>query len=628
MKLKTVLATWRKKMKKKIKTTFIFLLFFLTIYYLITLLPITPADKEDMNVLLIHNPKITGNQKHILAAYKSVFEEEGIPFKAVAPSFLLSSDPEDLVATYPVIVLPDRIARALPSDMKFWIKEYLEKGGDVALIYDAGSQNLKFQFLNKTIFSDLVGVNYVLYNQLPDSSDAYTTAYLRFKDDQATRFFQVPPGKTNAKHFVSGYSYGQLVFPVARSRTNPQLAKKDIYAYCETERGDTYPAIILKNVFSGRLLYVNLPLGHLKAESDDLLLRAIMRTFLFKVAKIPHLLSTPDGKAGLVINWHIDWNEDRKGLQFMKENGFFTNEIKYSIHNTAGDFTDRPNDGLGFDAAGRGKNILKSVLKYGTLGSHGGWAHNWFYSNILNGNFKEKEIEKYIKLNNKTLEAISGYPVTEYSAPNGVHPQPLATNILERNGVIAYYYTGDSGSAPNRTFFDKKMVSKNVIAFPVLSYRKVASFFEMNRDGISKDEIKDWLHGLLDFLLENRTIRLIYSHSYDVAPYYPNTFKAFLLKVDQACKEGKLNAKPMSYFAKFLQRFLLTKYRFKRKPNRMEVHIKNPEGIWGIAMAIPKDKYEISHIKGVQIETQGDYYYLIFKESINEKTFTVNYRHH
>jgi hypothetical protein len=615
-------------MKKKIKTTFIFLLFIATIYYLITLMPITPADKEDLNILLLHNPRITNAHEHIMAAYRSVFEEEGIPFKAAAPSFILSDYPEHLVKTYPVIILPDQIARALPSDMKFWIKEYLEQGGDVAIIYDAGSQNLKFQYLDDSIFTDLVGVDYVRYNQLPDSNDAYTTAYFRFKDEKSTQLFQVAPGKTNAKHYLNGYSYGQLVFPVARIKSSPSLKKKDVYAYCETERGDVYPAIIMKKVFSGRLLYVNLPLGHLKSESDDLMLRAVMRTFLFNVSKIPHLLNTPDGKAGLVINWHIDWDEDRTGLKYMLENGFFTDQIKYSIHNTAGPFTDRPGDGRGFDAAGKGKNILKSVLKYGTLGSHGGWAHNWFYSNIENGIFKEKEIEKYITLNNKTLENISGYPVTEYSAPNGVHPQPLATDILERNGVIAYYYTGDSGSAPNRTFFNKKMVSNNVIAFPVLSYQKVASFFEMDRDGVSEKEIEKWLFGLLDFLLENRTIRLIYSHSYDVKPYYPDTLKSFLLKVDQASREGKINARPMTYFATFMQRFLLTKYRFLRKPNRMEVRITNPKGLKGIAIAIPNDKYMITTIKGIQIENNDDYYHLVFKENENEKTFTVNYRHH
>ncbi|MCP5050762.1 MAG: hypothetical protein GY940_26600, partial [bacterium] len=194
----------------------------------------------------------------------------------------------------------------------------------------------------------------------------------------------------------------------------------------------------------------------------------------------------------------------------------------------------------------------------------------------------------------------------EYSAPNGVHPQPLATNILERNGVIAYYYTGDSGSAPNRTFYDKKMVSKTVIAFPVLSYRQVASFFEMNRDGVSARQLQDWLEGVLDFVLRHRTVRLIYSHSYDVPPYYPGTIKKFIRLVEQKSKDGKLLARPMSYFAKFTQRFLKTSCRFRKKQGRLEVRLKNPDGLKGIVIAIPVDPFEVTAIKGVDVEKEGD----------------------
>jgi hypothetical protein len=613
-------------MKKKSKLFLAILLFLGCIYYLVSLMPITPSDQHDLRVLLIYNPRITGTQEHILNAYRSVLEEEGIPFKAAAPSFILSEEPVDMVTYFPVILLPDGIARSLPSDLRFWIKEYMERGGDVAIIYDAGSQNLRFQYLNRGLFSDLLGLNYVLYNKMRDSNDAYTNAYIRFKDKRSAELFQLPPGKTDDKFFINGYSYGQLIFPIARVRTERKNRLKDTYAYAVTEAGETYPAIIMKKVFSGNLLYVNLPLGHLKAHSDDLLLRAVLRTFLLDTVKIPHLVNTPGGVGGLVINWHIDWSEDWEGLNFMKRNGYFFDDIRYSIHNTAGNFTDRPGDGLGFDAAGKGKPILESVLKYGTLGSHGGWAHNWFYQNILSGNFGEKEIETYIVKNNKTLEKISGYPVTEYSAPNGVHPQPLVTRILERNGVIAYYYTGDSGSAPNRTFYDKKMVSKHVIAFPVLSYRSVASFFEMNRDGIKEREIQKWLDAVLDFVVRHRTIRLIYSHSYDVPPYFPRTVKTFLRNVDEQCKEGKLIARPMSYFAKHMHHFLKTRCRFRKKPEYLEVRLYNPDGLRGTVVAIPVDFFQAKSMNGVELEKDRDYYYLRLKENVHEKKIYIGYR--
>ncbi len=615
-------------MKKRVKHVFLFLLFVLAIYYLVNLLPIDSTDKGDIKVLLLHNPALSKTFGHILDAYQSVLEEEGVPFKIVAPSFILSEKPAAIVKYFPVIIMPDGISRSLPSDMKFWAKEYLEQGGHLAVIFDSGSQDRKYGFLDRGIFADLVGLNYVIYNNLRDSNLAYTNGYLRFKDADSAAYFQIPPGKTNDKFFITGYSYGQLIFPMARVTTDPCLNEKDIYAYGVTENGRSFPTIILKKVISGNLLYANLPLGHLKANSDDLLIRSLLRTFLFTVAKIPHLMNTPGGKGGLVINWHIDWSEDWEGLEYMKQNGFFPKHIKYSIHNTAGNFTDRPGDRLGFDAYGKGHDILQSVVKYGTLGSHGGWAHNWFYQNILDGNFGKNEIEANIVRNNKCMESISGYPVTEYSAPNGVHPQPLATRILERNGVIAYYYTGDSGSAPNRTFFEKKMVSPNVIAFPVLPYREVASFFEMNRDGVTHKQLMDWFQGLLDFVIKNHTVRLIYSHSYDVRPYYPSTLKQFILEVDKQCQAGKLLAQPMSYFANYLKYFLKAKCRFHKGTTHLELRLNHPTNLNGIVVALPVDQYAPNPIKGVDIKKEKEYYYLWITENTDEKVLFIPYAHH
>ena len=92
-------------------------------------------------------------------------------------------------------------------------------------------------------------------------------------------------------------------------------------------------------------------LGYAKAYSDDMPIRSIMRTFLFKIAHIPHLLNVPKGRGGMVINWHIDSNIDWKYIPFMIQNGYLRKGMEYSLHITAGDFRDEPGDGMGFDAA-------------------------------------------------------------------------------------------------------------------------------------------------------------------------------------------------------------------------------------------------------------------------------------
>lgn len=614
---------------KKFKKVILFLMFALTVYYLVSRIPAEPGDKYDIKVLFLYNKIHSDSHSYVLDAYRSVMQEEGVPVKFSAPAFVLPKEPEEVARIYPVIVMADGIARSMPTDLRFWMKEYMEKGGNLAVIFDAGTKDLRDNYRDDAIFNQLAGVDYLLYNKLPDPNDSNTTAYIRFRDRAAADYLGIPPGKFDEKFFISGYSYGQLIFPIARVKTldGDPPSKEEIYAYAETDAGEVYPLVVLRKVYQGNLLYVNLPLGHLKAYANDLLVRCIMRTFLFKVAKFPHLMNTPYGKGGLVINWHIDWSEDWEGLEFMRANGYFTPHIKYSIHNTAGPFTDKPGDGVGFDACGKGRPFLTPVLKYGTLGSHGGWAHNWFYRNILDGTFGEKEIEQYIVKNNRCLRSISGYPVTEYSAPNGVHPQPLLTDILERNGIIAYYYTGDCGSAPNRTFSNRRMVSPKVIAFPVLSYRQNASFFEMKRDGVPPEAFQQWGLDLVDYLIQNRTVRLIYSHSYDVPPYFPREFKRIIHRVEEAAGQGQLLAQPMSYFARFMRRFLKTTYRFTAIETGMRIRVANPGGLHGIVVAVPVQNYKKPEFKrnDIHVGQDDNYYYLTFKEGANEKTIHIAY---
>ncbi len=613
-------------MKNLYKYIIFLIIIAIGLYYIIINPAKTISNTAGIKVLLVYNPILKDKYQNIINAYKSVLEEEGVPFDFVTPSFLLTKKASEIIKQFPVIIFPDYIAQILPSDIQLWMMDYLQLGGNMLAMFDTGTKNTDSNYLNRTIFSDILGLNYIVYNSLENSGTAYTTGFLKFKDKNAMNFFQIPPGKTNDDHFMVGYSYGKLQYPFARVEIEKPLIKKEIYAYGIDDNDKETPVIILKKFNKGSLLYVNLPLGQLKSIGDDLLLRSILRSFLFKTAKIPHLINTPGGKAGLVINWHIDWFKDWNGISYMMENGFFKKNIEYSIHNTAGDSCDKPGDKKGFDAEGKGREFLDSIKEFGVIGSHGGWAHNWFCTNIERGVFKEEQIRKYVKINNESLQRIAGYPIIEYSAPNGVHPQPLMTEILEDLGIIAYYYTGDSGSAPNRTFFKGKMVSDKLIAFPILSYRSIASMEEMKLTGVTGAEFRTWLFDLYKFLRNNRTIRLIYSHSYDVPAFHPEILKEFIDHLDIESGKELIRVKPMSYFAKFLTRFLKTKYFFVKDGNKLKININNPDGLSDITVAVPREIYKTPQFKTGEISIDKDesYLYITIKEKLNEKTLVLN----
>ena len=579
------------------------------------------SQTEELTVLLVQNPFLTVNSSHVLQAYRSVLDEEGVPYKVVSDNILLNLKFEDAVENIPVIILPDGIAQILPRELTTRITNYLLKGGNVAVIYDAGIKDIKGHFLNEALFSEITGINYITYDRL--RADAYTTGYIRM-EKKNSEFFQIPYGKTDKNYYIlGGYAYGNLKYPISRNELLHNISSYEIYADVITEEGEQFPAVAIRSYGKGTVFFVNLPLGYLKAYSDDFILRTFLRTFLFKVVKIPHLQNTRDGKGGLVINWHIDSSIDWKSIPFMLEKEYLRKGIDYSFHITAGDFRDKPGDSLGFDACGKGRSFTETLLNYGIIGSHGGWAHNWFPGNVQNGNFGKKEIYEYIKKNNECLESITGYKMIEYAAPNGVHPQPVTTEALEELGFLAYYYTGDTGSAPNRTFLDGKMVSEKVFAFPILTFEKFASLLEMKQAGKTEDEVKRWFIETLDYIVKNRTVRLIYSHPYDI-PLYPDAFKSFLDYAEQLRATDNIEIKSMSYFAEFLNRFLKTKFTFKREGRKLIAVLKNPEGLDGITVAIPKKNHKKPTSADISIQEDEDYYYISIKGNLNEKNIYVD----
>jgi hypothetical protein len=273
-----------------------------------------------MEVLLIHHPALTAANPCILEAYRSVLEEEGVSFRIMEAEALTALSPE----TFPdgsAIILPDGISQILPEEFDDWLKRYLEKGGNVLIGHDAGTKDLKGLYRDQSAFADILGLNTILYTQSPEK--AYSTGSLRFTDRTAMETFEIPPGKTNETLDVVGYQYRTLTYPFARSAVTKAVSSRKILASMIDGSGEGSPAIVEVRHGKGSALYVAFPLGYLKCYSDELLLRSSIRYFLFRRVKIPHLLSAPGGRGGVVINWHIDSNAEWVYLPLLKKKGIF-----------------------------------------------------------------------------------------------------------------------------------------------------------------------------------------------------------------------------------------------------------------------------------------------------------------
>jgi hypothetical protein len=276
-------------MRKKF-ILFIALTFMLLFFILRTLLSVYSLEwNEDIEVLVVY-----GKKGYQVDAFKSVLEEEGIAHRLVDVKTLLSVDPKKLAQHKPAVIIPDGTLQYIHPSAVEWFKDYLSYGGSLLISQDAGIKNYAGAYLKSAIFSPLLGINYILYDKL--RADSFSEGYIKVVD----RNLEITPGKIDKKQrLITGYMYGGLTYPYAKTEDNGFDGKTLAFA-ADKKDSNEYKALVWKKYKEGYIFYSSLPLGHLKAHSDDMVLRSVLRYFLFKLVKIPHLMNTPKGKGGLV----------------------------------------------------------------------------------------------------------------------------------------------------------------------------------------------------------------------------------------------------------------------------------------------------------------------------------------
>jgi hypothetical protein len=574
-------------------------------------------------ILIIYNKDYYLKYKYILDAYNIVLKEEGFNFTNIPIDFLLRNFNFLNLENINAIIFPDQINQYLPYDTLTFIKIYLENGGNIFISYNVGIKNIENKYLKDSLFSDILGINYITYNKYKEKS--FLLDYIKILDPN---FINFPISKlSDDKKIISKYKYGKAKYYLLNIeyKDNNIFKNKDykILAISEIYK---VPFIVIKKYKKGNIYYVNTPLGYLKANSDDLMLRSNLITFLKKICNIIHISKLPYNKPVLILNYHIDANVDHKSIDYMLKNNLLDKDIRASFHITAGDFRDKEGDNLGFDALNKGKKYVEILKNYGEIGSHGGWAHNYFSYYILynpNDPNLDKFIKKYIKENNEALEKIVGYKIVEYSAPNGVYPQPMNTKILEELGMICYYYTGDMGSCPNLTFFNNQKVSNKVLAFPVFPYKSIVSLGEMKKNNIPNIEVRNFLKYIIDYIIDSENVILYYTHPYDIF-YYLDEFKFFITYLKNKIKEDKIQTMTMKEYTEFYFKFTKTEYNYTILDNKVLFEIYNPQDLKGISIIIPKNysnknftKFNINYLnkKNIKLNEKSTYYELVFINS-------------
>jgi hypothetical protein len=538
----------------------------------------------------LSNPKVT--------VWSDAGSEEGLHVVPVHDSEFLSplwGEPKCAG-----VILPDSIHQQASDLFVAALHRYVTEGGKLLLVYDAGTFSLNGAFAaGRSRFSDLAGVDYALYDKLGDKTIQWgkVTTTNTIVDQM-----EIPPGKYYPFHAEAGTSINNQS-AVASNRTFAVELRR--YKYGDLQ----YPSFVTSGDYAGQVLFrssnglvagqqafqkgsvlfVNLPLGYLKGNTDGLLLHVFLKYFADHTLSLPYLMSVPDGIGGLVLNWHIDSNAAIKPLQQMSS-WTLLQQGPYSIHITAGPDSGKLGDRKGFDVDHNpvSQDLIRKYESLGyEIGSHGGWIHDYFSAHVETDN--PIGLEQFLALNKDSLERVTGKPVAEYSAPNGNQP-PWVTRWLETHGFVAYYFTGDTGMGPTQGYRDGEREARNVWAFPILHLDRAAGFEEFFTEGYTDAEVARWLAAVTNFATDQHSVRLMYFHPPGILPYH-DLVDRWVEQTARLKADGRFRWYTMTELANFLNSRKHVKWKMSDSGGLITFEATHPQTLAHETWRIPAIKF-------------------------------------
>ena len=128
-----------------------------------------------------------------VGAWTDAAQEQGYKLGILRNTAFLQAGP-GIRSQYSGIIIPDQMQVSMSDALISSIENYVMQGGNIMLVYDAGALTAGgFYAVPKSRFSNLVGVDYVLYDQLRERTIGLGPVIGQVS---TLRALQIPPGKS------------------------------------------------------------------------------------------------------------------------------------------------------------------------------------------------------------------------------------------------------------------------------------------------------------------------------------------------------------------------------------------------------------------------------------------------
>jgi hypothetical protein len=515
----------------------------------------------------------------------------------------------DGLKKYRGIILPDQIHKQMTPELVQKVKTYVLGGGQLMLVWDAGTKASDGHFHSDgSVFSDLIGVAYAARIQGAVPTQLGPIGHSK----NVLISLGIPPGKfaaqdqdANAFCAISSYGYGALTYEYFMTKLIDAVSPEDNSLLLTT--ADRQFIAGVKQCGQGRVLFVNLPITFLWVRTDALLMHTFLHYFASEMLQLPTLSPVPDGVGGLIMNLHVESIDALQSLSTLESIGLFE-QGPYSIDVTAGPDLAKVNDHMGMDVLHNEttRKWLHRFVQLGhTIGSDGGWLHDYYGINVSESN--QNEFQKYLEMNNEAMEKVLGQKVREYVPSMGNQPH-WATRYLERQGFVGYYTTSNTGTAPTQNFRDGIFDDPRIWSFPILPFGKYACLRDFGFADLPEQDVTEWLEESTEFVSTRHCSRLIYYHPTDISFFsrYLKSIAAWLATSKTLTIAGTFRWYTMVNLAEFLNSRREVKWRLEKTNNLHFIKADHPVTLNHQSWLLRKDRYSQPQIALGQGSVRAD----------------------
>ncbi|MEW6273984.1 MAG: hypothetical protein AB1556_02580 [Bacillota bacterium] len=559
---------------------------------------------------------------NVSAAYQQILAEEGFAFELLPAKALLKHTPRSLKESYAALILPERVNRQIAPSVARLLEEYVTRfGGKVFIGADAGTLDEKGGLREKGLFSSVAGLQYEIPPGFSDEKQ-------NFFEGREKGILLVPGQSPLRKYFDPGlFDHDALkVFdnpPLKDSYFPLTNVTAGILAYTGREGFPENGSVLQKNYPGGGVvLSVNGSPGLLKAgENVDFFLRALLKYFLLELVGLPRLVASPGGVAGLVVAIHVCSGAYFRDLDRIFAWKLLSREIPFSFYVTAGPDNDRPGDKRGVDVLNpkKGRRYVELLSRYGSIGAHGGWQHNYWAYRYQE--LSDEEKKDYIDRNFQALFAATGQPVSDYAAPGGAH-DPKVNDFLAAWEIKAASLPVAFNSPPTHAWFNGQP-EKRFWLFGYTGTIYGTAFENMLAGGRKPSQIESDIRQLIDYLVEQREIRLLYFHPVSIARH-PEMWRAIQSYILKYAEEGNLSVRTMGDFADFLTRHEKVRFSVRKSDRGYYISATCPDSLKEMTFALPAAKNaRLRNAAGLKIKEKNGWAYVTILKDTNKAAFLL-----